>query len=114
LATTKGYAFNSNSKFKVKETYLEIFKKEIELLKPSIVVLLISGLENSFLEYLGKVNTVKSEDFPYKNKGNIQKKKIKAVKIENYDCLFVCAYHPQGKPEKEMYKLILKLINEFQ
>jgi hypothetical protein len=110
LATTKGYAFNS----KFVETYLEIFKKEIELLKPSIVVLLTSGLENPFLEYLGKANTVKSEDFPYKNKGNIQKGKIKAVKIENYDCLFVCAYHPQGKPEKKMCKLILKIIYEFQ
>lgn len=97
LSTTKSYAFGSE--FEV--AYLDIFKKEIEILQPKYVIFLTSGLEKPFLK-MGKNQVINETDF--------LSKKIKSIKIEGFDSIFISALHPQGKPEKKLTEKIISLI----
>lgn len=106
LAVTKDYKFGSD----FDKAFPCIFKKEIELLQPKYVILLTGGLEKVFLSHLGEVKVDKSIPFSYTNKGNVQDKKIRCKKVEGIDSVFITAFHPQGKPEKELVKAILSLI----
>lgn len=106
LSSTKSYLFES----KFESAYLDIFKKEIEILHPKFVIMLTGGLEENFLSHLGENKKIKSVPFSYKNKGNMQNKKIYYIKIEGFDSIFIRAFHPQGKPEKELVKSIKNLI----
>lgn len=109
LSTTKTYAFNS--KFNV--TYLDIFKEEIAILQPKYVIMLTSGMEEDFLNYLGAKKDEEGKiDFLYKYKGNDQKKEICRWKIKDVESIFITAFHPQGKPETELVKAIMSLIQE--
>lgn len=109
LSTTKTYAFNSE--FNV--TYLDIFKEEIAILQPKYVIMLTSGMEKDFLKYLGAKKDEKGKiDFLYKYKGNDQKKEICRWKIKDVESIFITAFHPQGKPETELVKAIMSLIQE--
>jgi len=97
LSTTKSYAFGSE----FETVYLDIFKKEIEILQPKYVIFLTSGLEKPFLK-IGKNQVVNEADF--------LSKKIKSIKIEGFDSIFISTLHPQGKPEKELTEKITSLI----
>lgn len=109
LSNTKTYAFNSE--FNV--TYLDIFKEEITILQPKYVIMLTSGMEKDFLNYLGAKKDEKGEiDFLYKYKGNDQEKKISRWKIKDVESIFITAFHPQGKPETELVEAIMSLIQE--
>ncbi len=108
LSTTKTYAFNS----KFNEAYLDIFKEEIAILQPKYVIMLTSGMEKDFLECLGGKEIEKKIKFEYKYKGKDQKKVICRWKIEGIESIFITAFHPQGKPETELAKAIMSLIQE--
>jgi hypothetical protein len=106
LSSTKDYKFGSE----FDKAYLNIFKKEIELLQPKYVIMLTSGLENPFLDKLGKKQSFKKAEFQYTNKGNKQSKNIKSIKFDGLETTFITAFHPQGKPEKELVRIIKSLI----
>ena len=108
LSSTKSYLFSSE----FESAYLDIFKKEIEILHPKFVIMLTGGLEENFLSHLGKNQKIKSVPFSYKNKGNMQNKKIYYIKIEGFDSIFIRAFHPQGKPEKELIESIKMLVQD--
>lgn len=108
LSSTKSYLFES----KFESAYLDIFKKELEILQPKFVIMLTGGLEENFLSHLGKNQKIKSVPFSYKNKGNMQNKKIYCIKIEGFDSIFIRAFHPQGKPEKELIESIKMLVQD--
>lgn len=97
LSTTKSYAFGSE----FETAYIDVFKKEIELLQPKYVIFLTSGLEKDFLK-MGKNQVVNETDF--------LSKKIKSIEIEGFNSVFISAFHPQGKPEKELTEKIISLI----
>ena len=108
LSSTKSYLFSSE----FESAYLDIFKKELEILQPKFVIMLTGGLEENFLSHLGKNQKIKSVPFSYKNKGNVQNKKIYYIKIEGFDSIFIRAFHPQGKPEKELIESIKMLVQD--
>lgn len=108
LSSTKSYLFSSE----FESAYLDIFKKEIEILHPKFVIMLTGGLEKKFLSHLGENKKIKSVPFSYKNKGNMQNKKIYYIKIEGFDSIFIRAFHPQGKPEKELIESIKMLVQD--
>ncbi|MDR0604453.1 MAG: hypothetical protein LBG80_09155 [Bacteroidales bacterium] len=99
LSTTKSDIFGSN----YEEIFVDIFKKEIELLQPKYVIMLTSGLEKPFLKKIGKKHTLDKADF--------QSKSIKYIQFDGLESVFITAVHPQGKPEKELVKTIISLIN---
>ncbi|KAA6315809.1 hypothetical protein EZS27_033786 [termite gut metagenome] len=108
LANTKTHMFGS----KYEEANFHIFEKEIELLQPKFVIMLTSGLEEPFMEKLGekhKKHTLE-EKFKYKNKGKEHIKKIKCVKFDGLESIFITALHPQGKPEEKLVESITDLI----
>ncbi|MCL2028291.1 MAG: hypothetical protein FWG79_07375 [Bacteroidales bacterium] len=107
LATTKTHLFSSE----FEAAYVDIFRKEIELLQPQYVVMLTSGLERDFLKHLGKSETCAEVEFKYMNKGNEQKKTLRARKIEGFRSVFITALHPQGKPEGKYVEEIVNLIS---
>jgi hypothetical protein len=110
LAHTKDYKFGSN----YEKANFDIFKKEIELLNPKFVIMLTSGLEKPFLEELVEKHNkhiLRKVDFQYQNKGNKQTKEIECVKFDGLESIFITAFHPQGKPEKELVRIIKELIS---
>jgi hypothetical protein len=109
LSTTKSDIFGSE----FDKGFVDIFKNEIELLQPKYVILLTGGLEDVFLQKMGNVKFESKLPFSYKNKGKIQNKQCccKIIEIKGIDSIFITAFHPQGKPEKELVKTIKSLIN---
>ncbi|MDR2206735.1 MAG: hypothetical protein LBE36_11350 [Flavobacteriaceae bacterium] len=104
LSNTKSTDFHST----YHKIFVDIFRKEIEMLKPRYIILLTSGYENAFLSELGKIQELSEEIFQYTYKKNIQTKHIKSLKIEGFDSIFITAFHPQGKPQQT--DAIMKLI----
>lgn len=114
LSNTKKYTFGSEHD----EANLEIFQMELEALKPKYVVLLTSGLEVSFLNYISnklgqQPKTIAEVNYSYQNRGKIRTKALKCIKIGNLNSIFITALHPQGKPSN-MAKVILDLIDKAQ
>jgi len=99
LSTTNTHVFNSE----YEKAYVDIFRKEIELLRPKYVIMLTSGKENNFLKNLGKQEKCEKVEF--------NKKNLKCIKIDGFDSLFITALHPQGKPEDKLVEAIVGLIN---
>lgn len=88
----------------------DIFKKELEILKPDFVFFFTSGWEKTF------VDNFKSED------SEVSKDKWSTYEIEsfiseitqNHRTVFVCTQHPQGKPFNLHLEAIEKALNYWE
>jgi hypothetical protein len=117
FARTNLYKLSNTQSHKFGSEYdaanFDIFRKEIEMLQPKYVILFTSGMECPFLDIIGKGrDIVQSVKFNYRNKGKQQHKELKCIKIKGCDSIFITALHPQGKPESDMVKQIIGLIDK--
>ena len=98
---------NPNTKLqKVQQKYcFEILKKEIEVLSPDYIIMLTSGWEWPFLNYLNN-----SEKLNVLSEIKWNKYKTKLIEIDGTK--FIISPHPQGKNESEHKQVICQLMNE--
>jgi len=98
---------NPNSKLQTQQRKysFEILQKEIKILSPEYVIMLTSGWEWTFLDYLNKGR--KLNVLAEKKWG---KYKTKLIEIDGTK--YIVSYHPQGKKEWEHKEVITALIEE--
>ncbi|MCY1719244.1 hypothetical protein OU798_02770 [Prolixibacteraceae bacterium Z1-6] len=83
----------------------EILRTELEILKPRFVIMLTSGWEQNFLDYLNAYNQVIKLSIKNWKKYSTYLTKINGIK-------FIISQHPQGKNENLHYQAITELIDE--
>jgi len=87
-----------------KEYCFELLQNEINILSPEYIIMLTSGWEWSFINYLNKgrkLNIVAEKKW----------RKYKTSLIEIEGVKYIISHHPQGKNEWEHKKAITELIN---
>lgn len=98
---------NPNDKLYYQQLNLcqQILSKEIEILSPKVVVMLTSGWDKDFLNYLNNNKEPKS-DLTIKWSG--YESKLYIINKVNY----IVSHHPQGKNENHHVNAIIKLIDQ--
>ena len=105
IAPWKGGNPNATLQNAQRKYCFELLKKEIDILTPKYVILLTSGWEWAFINYLSeneKTNVV----------GEKKWGKYTTSMIEINGIKFILSHHPQGKKEWNHRNAIVELINE--
>ncbi|MGL4986136.1 MAG: hypothetical protein ACRC5H_03245, partial [Treponemataceae bacterium] len=96
----------SSLKVKQRPVCIKILEKEIQILKPKVVVFLTSDWESRFLENSSLLGELKS---PYDSTKKLGKYVIKSKVINGIT--YIRSVHPQGKKGNPYASILGKMIN---